>query len=139
MVAGDIRSELGRSLLALCRRSLDRHSLEKRLNYPDCRNAELIEKREMIRYAESGLSSVALQNILVRQCPACDHKLVSIPNLADLHHSLAMLLVNKVERLAPEEISFLRKSLGWSKADCARKLHVRPEQVSRWESETAPT
>lgn len=108
------------------------------MNCPDCRTAELIEKRETIRYAESGLSTVALQNILVRQCPACGHKLVSIPNLAGLHRSLAMLLVNKVERLAPEEIGFLRKSLGWSKADCARKLHVRPEQVSRWESETAP-
>jgi len=109
------------------------------MNCPECRNAELIEKRETIRYTESGLSSVALQNILVRQCPACGHKLVSIPNLAGLHRSLAMLLVNKLERLAPEEISFLRKSLGWSMADFARKLHVRPEQVSRWESDTAPT
>ncbi len=28
--------------------------------------------------------------------------------------------------------------MGWSKADFARKLHVRLEQVSRWESNSKP-
>ena len=62
----------------------------------------------------------------------------SIPNLAGLHRCIAVVFVNKPERLAPAEIGFLRKSLGWSKADFARKLHVRPEQVSRWESSKSP-
>ncbi|MBN1957354.1 MAG: helix-turn-helix domain-containing protein [Desulfuromonadales bacterium] len=105
---------------------------------PDCRNAELIEKKETIRYEESGLSNVALQGILIRQCPDCGNKLVSIPNLAGLHRAIAMVLVNKPERLVAEEIRFLRKSLGWSKADFAKKFHVRLEQVSRWESEANP-
>jgi putative zinc finger/helix-turn-helix YgiT family protein len=105
---------------------------------PDCKKAELVEKHETVRYEECGLGNVALQNVLVRQCPACGNKLVSIPNLAGLHRSIAMTLVCKPERLLAEEVTFLRKSLGWSKADCARKLHVRPEQVSRWESAKAP-
>ncbi|PNU19747.1 hypothetical protein C2E25_11165 [Geothermobacter hydrogeniphilus] len=105
---------------------------------PDCKTVELVEKRETIRFEECGLSGVVLQDVLVRQCDGCGNRLVSIPNLSGLHRSIAMVLVNKPERLAPEEIRFLRKSLGWSKADFARKMHVRPEQVSRWESEKAP-
>ncbi|NOR50705.1 MAG: hypothetical protein GQ530_06710, partial [Desulfuromonadales bacterium] len=70
--------------------------------------------------------------------PECGHRLVSIPDLAGLNRCIAVNLVNKPERLMRPEIIFLRKSLGWSKADCARKLHVRPEQVSRWESNVSP-
>jgi len=32
------------------------------------------------------------------------------------------------------EVAFLRKSLGWSGADFARKMHCAPTQVSRWEN-----
>ena len=105
---------------------------------PDCRTGKLEEKRESIRYDESGLSNVVLKEVSVRCCPECGHRLVSIPDMAGLHRCIAVTLVNKQERLTRPEITFLRKSLGWSKADCARKLHVRPEQVSRWESETTP-
>lgn len=105
---------------------------------PDCHKNELIEKKETIRYQESGLRNIVLNNVLVRTCPACGNKLVSIPNIEELHRSIAVFLINKSERLISEEIIFLRKSLGWSKADFARKFHVRPEQVSRWESEAKP-
>ena len=105
---------------------------------PDCQSNELIENKETIRYKESGLSNVALQNVLVRKCPGCGNKLVSIPSLEGLHRSIAVVLINKPERLVSEEIVFLRKSLGWSKTDFAKKFHVRQEQVSRWESNLHP-
>jgi len=105
---------------------------------PDCSQAEMTQKKETIRYEESGLSNVVLKNIHVRHCPNCGNQLVSIPNLSGLHRYIAVALVLKPERVTPEEVSYLRKSLGWSKAHFARKLHVRPEQVSRWESKKKP-
>lgn len=105
---------------------------------PDCRQGAMTENREAIRYDESGLPNLVLKDVTVRKCPECGHRLVSIPDLAGLHRCIAVNLVNKPERLMRPEITFLRKSLGWSKADCARKLHVRPEQVSRWESNVSP-
>lgn len=104
---------------------------------PDCRQGEMAEAREAVRYDESGLMNLVLKDITVRRCTECGNRLVSIPDLAGLHRCIAVNLVNKPERLSRPEITFLRKSLGWSKADCARKLHVRPEQVSRWESDVS--
>jgi len=105
---------------------------------PDCKKEEMKDGKETIRYEESGLPNIVLKDVLLRSCSNCGNKLVSIPNLAGLHRSIAVMLVSKPERLAPVEIGFLRKSLGWSKADFARKLHVRPEQASRWESSKSP-
>ena len=105
---------------------------------PECRRGAMTEGRETVRYNESGLPNLVLKDVAVRRCPECGQFLVSIPDLAGLHRCIAVNLVNKSERLTRPEITFLRKSLGWSKADCARKLHVRPEQVSRWESDVSP-
>ncbi len=106
---------------------------------PECHEADLREGRENHRYVESGLPNVVLENVLVRRCPRCGAHLVSIPRLGELHRCLALTLIEKRDRLAPSEIRFLRKSLGWSGTDFARKFHVRPEQISRWESESAKT
>jgi len=43
-------------------------------------------------------------------------------------------VAEKVERLVPEEIRFLRKHLGWSGVDFAAHSGVKPETVSRWEN-----
>ena len=40
----------------------------------------------------------------------------------------------KKRRLAPEEIKFLRKSLGWAGVDFAKHMGATPETVSRWET-----
>jgi transcriptional regulator with XRE-family HTH domain len=45
-----------------------------------------------------------------------------------------MTLIRHPGRLAPSEIRFLRKWLGWSGVDFAKHMGVAPETVSRWES-----
>ena len=102
----------------------------------ECRQVEMVISKESIRYEECGLPNIVLKNVEVKRCPECGNSLVSIPALAGLHKSIATHLVQQSERLTAPEIRFLRKYLGWSKTDFARKLHVRPEQVSRWESDS---
>jgi len=106
---------------------------------PICRegtlSAQLVKN---YHYRESGLENVYLAGIPVRTCGGCGERLVSIPNIEGLHRAIALALIRKEERLTPMEVRFLRKSLGWSGADFARKFHTSPQQVSRWESVKAP-
>jgi putative transcriptional regulator len=43
-------------------------------------------------------------------------------------------VISRPHRLAPQEIRFLRKWLGWSGQDFAKHFGVTPTTVSRWES-----
>src|SRR5437879_11660470 len=90
--------------------------------------------RENYRYAESGLPNVILLGVEVSRCPTCGRVEVSIPRMAALHEGLARAISRKETRLAPEEVRFLRKHLGWSGTDFAGVMGVAPETVSRWET-----
>lgn len=83
---------------------------------PQCRN-EMICKTENHRYAESGLPNVVLVGVEVEHCENCGEHLVSIPDIEGLDRALAMALIRHPGRLAPNEIRFLRKWLGWSGVD----------------------
>ncbi|HET7499972.1 MAG TPA: type II TA system antitoxin MqsA family protein [Kofleriaceae bacterium] len=104
---------------------------------PQCRH-EVQRSVENHRYTESGLSNVVLVGVEVRRCPNCGESMVSIPRIEELHRAIAMELIRQTGRLAPSEIKFLRKWLGWSGVDFARHMGVTPETVSRWESVENP-
>ncbi len=95
-------------------------------------------RRENYRYESSGLSSVTLQGVEVSRCPKCGETEVAIPAIEQLHRAIAGALIRKRARLAPPEIKFLRKSLGWSGADFALRMGTTPETVSRWEHGKMP-
>ena len=100
---------------------------------PQCRH-EMVRSTENHRYTESGLSNVVLVGVEVRRCQNCGENVVSIPRIEELHRTIAMTLIRHTGRLAPSEIRFLRKWLGWSGVDFAKHMGVAPETVSRWES-----
>lgn len=85
-----------------------------------------------VRYP-CGLRDVRLNGVLVHSCPGCGEKEVDVPNIAGLHRCLAEAVGTKPGRLAPDEIRFLRKHLGWSGADFARRFRTTPQTVTRWE------
>lgn len=95
-------------------------------------------RRENYRYEASGLPYVTLKAVEVSRCPKCGETEVAIPAIEDLHRVIAAALIRKRGRLAPPEIRFLRKYLGWSGADFARHTGTTPETVSRWEHGTMP-
>jgi putative transcriptional regulator len=91
-------------------------------------------KKTRGNYAYASLPGVTLANVDIYKCPACGEEEVSIPHIEELNRTIARELVRKKLQLAPTEIRFLRKLLGWSGVDFAKHFGVTPETVSRWES-----
>lgn len=89
-------------------------------------------------YDESGLPGVTLQGISADRCPVCGAIRVRIPNIEGLHRALALFLLRKTSRLSGPEVRFLRKYIGLSGADFAKRLGAEPETVSRWENGKQP-
>lgn len=85
-------------------------------------------------YPYASLSGVVLKGVEIWRCAACGEEEVSIPHVEALNRTIAGELVRKKNALAPTEIRFLRKLLGWSGTDFAKHFGVTPETVSRWES-----
>jgi putative zinc finger/helix-turn-helix YgiT family protein len=99
-----------------------------------CRSENVAERPETVRYDESGLPDVWLVDIPVRRCQACGERSLVIPRIGQLHRLIANDISSQEGRLAPAEIRFLRKHLGFSGVDFAEILGVSPESVSRWEN-----
>jgi putative zinc finger/helix-turn-helix YgiT family protein len=100
--------------------------------------AEMTTQRENYRYIESGLSHVTLRDVEVSRCPQCGKMEVAIPQIEDLHRTIAQALLRKPSRLIPEEIHYLRTYRGWSGTDLAVHMGTTPETVSRWEHGATP-
>jgi len=81
----------------------------------------------------ASLPGAILRAVEHQTCPRCGETAVVIPALAQLNRLLAATLVNKLGPLTGAEFRFLRKTLGWSSQDTAKRFGVRPETVSRWE------
>jgi putative zinc finger/helix-turn-helix YgiT family protein len=87
------------------------------------------------RYTECGLPNVVIEDaVKVTTCERCGETYTSIPAIEGLHRQIAAAVIRKKGRLAPAEIRFLRKNLGWSGADFAKRTGTKPETVSRWEN-----
>lgn len=87
------------------------------------------------RYTECGLPNVVIGDaVKVTTCERCGETYTSIPAIEALHRQIAAAVIRKKGRLAPAEVRFLRKHLGWSGADFARHTGTKPETVSRWEN-----
>lgn len=84
-------------------------------------------------YDFEALPGTVLRDVEHRTCPECGSIAVVIPALAELTKTLASLVVRKASPLTPAEFRFLRKALGWSGQDTAKRLGVQAETVSRWE------
>lgn len=101
---------------------------------PSCNQEELHESVGSIKYIESGLPNITIKGLKLQRCNACGEELVSIPNMPGLHKAIANFLIQKSAKLATNEIIFLRKYLGWSQQEFAKKIGVKPETIVKWEN-----
>jgi len=96
----------------------------------------LESRRETRRYGRG--IDVVLVGIEVRHCDVCGEEEVVIPQIKELHNTIARDLVDRPGLLSPGEIRFLRTHMGFSSKDFAKHMGVTPETVSRWENSRNP-
>lgn len=100
-----------------------------------CGGPTRTRREKRYRYTECGLPNVVIDDaVTVTTCRRCGETYTSIPSIEKLHGEIAAAVIRKKGRLAPAEIRFLRKWLGWSGVDFARRTGTKPETVSRWEN-----
>jgi putative zinc finger/helix-turn-helix YgiT family protein len=80
------------------------------------------------------LPSVTLRELKIHRCDECGAEAISIPRMEQLHEVVAKALVKKRGRLSGPEVRYLRKWLGWSGRDFARRFDLSAEHVSRIEN-----
>ncbi len=97
-----------------------------------------VETGAVRRYELGGLPHVELHGVEVAHCPACGAEDVAIPRIEQLHRVLVSHFINQTRALAPIEVRFLRKHVGFSTADFAKCMGVLRETVSRWETGKKP-
>jgi len=104
-----------------------------------CGGPTKTRREKHYRYAECGLPSVVIEDaVKVATCERCGETYTSIPAIEQLHRQIAAAVIRKKGRLAPAEIRFLRKWLGWSGVAFGKRMGTKPETVSRWENGKAP-
>ena len=100
-----------------------------------CGGRTKTQREKHYRYTECGLPNVVIEGaVKVTTCGRCGETYTSIPAIQGLHRQIAAAVIRKRGRLAPAEIRFLRKWLGWSGVDFAKRIGTKPETVSRWEN-----
>jgi putative transcriptional regulator len=93
----------------------------------------LDQTTELRPYLEaSGLHLEVEQTIYT--CSQCGAVHLGVINIEGLHDVIAAAIMHNPSRLRGPEIRFLRKYLGWSGEDFARRFKVSPSTVSRWEN-----
>jgi len=100
-----------------------------------CGGSTKTRREKHYRYTECGLPNVIIEDaVRVTTCERCGETYTSLPAIEQLHRQIAAAVIRKRGRLAPAEIRFLRKGLGWSGVDFAKRTGTKPETVSRWEN-----
>lgn len=99
--------------------------------------SKMRQRIETVDYEFAGVG-VTLGGVRVLRCSKCGQREIGIPAIATLQKLMAQSIAKKRARLTPVEIRFLRKSLGLSSTDLARKMGVTKSTVSRWESKNDP-
>jgi transcriptional regulator with XRE-family HTH domain len=94
-------------------------------------------RRENYRYAESGLDSVVLRNVLVFHCKHCGAAVPQIVAASILHRLIAICLLTNEYRLSGAEVRFLRKAVGYTATELAKMAGTSKQVVSRWENRSS--
>ncbi len=103
---------------------------------PNCKS-ELICEFSSYVYTECGLDNVRLEDVEICNC-SCGEKIVSIPHMPELHNLIGLRLIKKKSLLNGKEIRFLRKNMGLTGINLAKRLGVDNATISRWEKDRHP-
>lgn len=83
-------------------------------------------------YTESGLLNVIISGILVEVDDEGDD-VITIPAVNELHHVIALGIVNHESGMTGDELRFLRTEMGLTQAELANLVHRDKQSIGRWE------
>lgn len=98
--------------------------------------SDMTTKKENVPF--QALPGTVLVGVDVSRCRACGAYEVAIPAIDKLMHMLANVVIRKPARLVGAEVRFLRKYLGYSSGDFAKRIGSSPSTVSKWENDAQP-
>jgi len=113
----------------------DRNKAEDNMKNQPCSNCGAMASvvRSNYHFTEMGLP-VELMRINVVKCSECGNEDPIIPNLDDLMHTLALMVICDPCKLSGPEVRFLRKYSGKSAEEFSRLLHVDHTHLSKVEN-----
>ncbi|HEV2629526.1 MAG TPA: helix-turn-helix transcriptional regulator [Pseudolabrys sp.] len=87
-------------------------------------------------YKECGLDNVMVEGI---PCQDDDgDEVVTIHNIAGLHHTIAEAIVAHKAGISGKELRFLRTEMGMTQAELAKVVHHDTQSIGRWERGEIP-
>jgi DNA-binding transcriptional regulator YiaG len=82
-----------------------------------------------------GVVVKVLNAVQVLRCSDCDNELVLIPDMEGLAYATAISRALNPVRLSGGEVKFLRRTLDMTQVKFAEAMELKPETVSRWETD----
>jgi putative zinc finger/helix-turn-helix YgiT family protein len=98
-------------------------------------NDEMKSTRITHKYDVSGLDNVILRGVSFCRCKHCGESYYDYGDIDQLNNVIARVLIKKKGILNGQEIKFLRKRLGLSGAEFARRVQIASETLSRYEND----
>lgn len=107
-----------------------------KLKCTDCKG-DVVFRRVAEPFSDN-LPGIVVDGIERGVCSSCGATYRSVPRLRELQALLVGSVLGKAWRLAPEEVRWIRLSMGMRGEDLAKQLGITASQLSRWETGAAP-
>lgn len=103
----------------------------------NCSNKKPLKLKKLAAYSytDSGLENITLNGVMECRCPNCGEVSRSFGNIDQLNSAIIDILLAKKDLLSGKEIRFLRSSIGYSGKYFSEVLGVKPETLSRIETQ----
>ncbi len=112
--------------------------MKDKIKCPKCgKEMRAVAPEKPYKYTASGLDNVILKGFEAYEC-ACGDGIIALPQIGQLHQTLAITILKKPALLNGKELRFLRKHFRLKAVELADKLNVSKVTVSRWENEEEP-
>lgn len=99
---------------------------------------EMKERTGNVEFELADGVTITLKGTRIFRCKECGVESPVVPAPAALVRVAAEAMARAPNKLGPQEVRFLRKSLGLSGKDFAAKINVDAGTVSRWERGAEP-
>ena len=104
------------------------------MNCFECNNIAEIKKYKIYLYTDISLENIQLLNAEVLDCSACREESLLLKAPLKIHKAIGLAVVLQPARLSGADIRFLRRNLGYSLKDWAKRLGIPEGTYTKYET-----